>query len=141
MARVLNTAVANVIGNPARPPEWLTELFRYWYHLAIVLVGLFILTTVDTGTRVGRSLLQETMGRMTPKLGEAKWWPAVLAATVVVTGAWWYLLDSGDFWAQWSAIRLGGAGAEWEAEVRGGDGGADGLFDRDGGFGRGAEAD
>jgi carbon starvation protein CstA len=109
VARVLNTAVANVIGNPDKPPAWLTELFRYWYHLVIVLVGLFVLTTVDTGTRVGRSLLQEALGQwISPKLGEAKRWPAVVLATAAIAGAWWYLLDSGEMGTLWSTFGVAG---------------------------------
>jgi carbon starvation protein CstA len=107
MAHVLNAAVNNVIGNPAKPPQWLTELFRYWYHFAIMFEALFILTTIDTGTRVGRFLLQETMGKwIAPKLGQTDWWPSAILSTAVITATWWYFLDANAFAAIWAMFGI-----------------------------------
>ena len=102
MAYILNSAVTNVIGNPQHPPAWLGSLFTYWYHFAIMFEALFILTTIDAGTRIGRFLLQETLGKWVhPKLGKTDSWPSAIAATLIITLAWWYFLDAHAFAAIW----------------------------------------
>jgi carbon starvation protein len=107
MAHVLNTAVNNVIGNPDTPPSWLSNLFKYWYHFAIMFEALFILTTIDTGTRVGRFLLQETMGKwIHPKLGQTDWWPSAILSTALITLTWWYFLDANAFNAIWAMFGI-----------------------------------
>ena len=50
-------------------------LMAYWYQFALVFEALFILTTIDTGTRVGRYLIQEMGGRVYPPLRQINWWP------------------------------------------------------------------
>ncbi len=68
------------------------RLLAYWYHFAIVFEGMFILTTVDAGTRVARFLLQEVAGRLHPKLGETGWAPGAFTTTAAVVAAWSWLV-------------------------------------------------
>jgi len=69
-------------------------LLAYWYHFAIMFEALFVLTTIDTGTRIGRFLLQELVGRVSPKLGATSSVPgAVLSTGVIVAGWSWFILN------------------------------------------------
>ncbi len=80
---------------------WMEHLMAYWYHFAIMFEAVFILSAVDAGTRVGRFFLQEMLGKVWPKWGDKNWWPGVVVTSFLFTGAWGYLVYSGDISNIW----------------------------------------
>jgi carbon starvation protein len=76
-------------------------LLAYWYHFAIMFESVFILTAVDTGTRVGRFFLQELIGKAIPKFNEKGWMPGILVTSFIFTFAWGYLVYTGDITTIW----------------------------------------
>jgi len=63
--------------------------------------AVFILTAVDTGTRVGRFFLQEMVGRAIPKFQEKRWWPGIFVTSFLFTASWGYLVYTGDITTIW----------------------------------------
>jgi len=76
-------------------------MMAYWYHFAIMFEAVFILTAVDTGTRVGRYMLQEMLGKVVPRLGEHTWKPGIAITSFIFTSAWGYLVYTGDITTIW----------------------------------------
>ncbi|MCX5795817.1 MAG: carbon starvation protein A [Elusimicrobia bacterium] len=76
-------------------------LMAYWYHFAIMFEAVFILTAVDTGTRVGRFLVQESLGRVFPKFRRKAWMPGIVLSGSLFTAAWGYLVYTGDITTIW----------------------------------------
>jgi carbon starvation protein len=76
-------------------------LTGYWYHYAIMFEALFILTTIDAGTRVARYVMQELMGKIYKPLGRANWLPSNLLATAVIVISWGYLIWGGTIATIW----------------------------------------
>ena len=94
MAQIL-TKPLTALGLPAN------DLMKYWYHFAIMFEALFILTTIDTGTRIARFLLQEALGKIHPQLEKTDWLPGAVLSTAVVTAAYSLLIATGSISTIW----------------------------------------
>jgi carbon starvation protein len=79
--------LSNVIGGKA--------MMAFWYHFAILFEALFILTTIDAGTRVARFMIQDLVGTFRPSFKETRSWTANIVATVVAVAGWGYFLYQG----------------------------------------------
>lgn len=76
-------------------------LMSYWYHFAIMFEALFILTTVDAGTRVARFMMQETLGTVMPKFAQTDWLPGAILASFLAVIPWTYLIWTGSVTTIW----------------------------------------
>ena len=79
----------------------LKHLMSYWYHFAIMFEALFILTTIDTGTRVARYCIQDVLAGIHKRFQDARWWPGVFVTSFLVCFAWGYLVYGGDIRSIW----------------------------------------
>ncbi|HNW99617.1 MAG TPA: carbon starvation protein A [Bacteroidales bacterium] len=79
----------------------LKHLMSYWYHFAIMFEALFILTTIDAGTRIGRFVLQETLGKIYKPFARTNWLPGNLLASGIIVFAWGYFIYSGSVSTIW----------------------------------------
>jgi carbon starvation protein len=69
--------------------------------------ALFILTTIDAGTRIGRFLLQEVAGKwIHPKLGETGWWPGAIGSTLLIVAGWAVFMNSDSFATIWTVFGI-----------------------------------
>jgi carbon starvation protein len=87
--------------NFTNDPAAIQDFMKYWYHFAIMFEALFILTTIDTGTRIARFLLQEALGKVHPKFEKTDWLPGAALATFVVTASWGLLVWTGSIDTIW----------------------------------------
>jgi carbon starvation protein len=95
MAHIFDQATERFVGT-------LKSMWKYWYHFAIMFEALFILTTIDTGTRIGRFLLQEVGGKLIhPKLGQTDWWPGAIVSTGLIVAGWAYFINANSMAAIW----------------------------------------
>jgi len=76
-------------------------MMAYWYHFAIMFEAVFILTAVDAGTRVGRYLLQEMLGKVYRPFADNAWTPGVVATSALFTSSWGYLVYTGEISTIW----------------------------------------
>ncbi|WP_026903273.1 carbon starvation CstA family protein [Pedobacter glucosidilyticus] len=79
----------------------LNGLMSYWYHFAIMFEALFILTTIDAGTRIGRFMLQEMLGKIYAPFAKTNWLPGNIIASLIIVFCWGYFIYTGSVSTIW----------------------------------------
>ena len=97
MSEILREATRRLSGRA----DELDGVLKYWYHFAIMFEALFILTTIDTGTRIARFLLQELLGKFFKKFDQTDWLPGAVISTALVTAGWGALIWTGSIDTIW----------------------------------------
>ncbi len=97
MSDILTQAMDRLTGGRLN----LDSVIKYWYHFAIMFEALFILTTIDTGTRIARFLLQEVLGKVYRPFDRTDWLPGAIFSTAAVTLCWGLLIASGSIDTIW----------------------------------------
>ena len=97
MSKILTDAFRIVFGDRLN----IDSMIKYWYHFAIMFEALFILTTIDTGTRIARFLLHESLGKIYKPLDRVDWLPGAILCTGLVTAAWGGLIWTGSIETIW----------------------------------------
>ena len=81
---------------------WFSNLASYFFQFVVMFEAVFILTAVDSGTRVSRYLIQDFFGEFCPPLKRIDWMPGAIGANVLACVMWGYLLMSGDIGSVWA---------------------------------------
>jgi carbon starvation protein len=97
MSRIFTDAMGRLSGGVLA----IDAVIKYWYHFAIMFEALFILTTIDTGTRIARFLLQEVLGKLYEPFDRTDWLPGAVFSTAAVTAAWGGLIATGSIETIW----------------------------------------
>jgi carbon starvation protein len=100
MSDVFTQAIQRVTGQD-ESADVLKGVKKYWYHFAIMFEALFILTTIDAGTRIARFLLQEALGKIWAPFNRTDWLPGAIIATGAITLAWGGLIWAGSIDTIW----------------------------------------
>lgn len=96
MSQIMTGAIARFSGTAS-----LDGVIKYWYHFAIMFEALFILTTIDAGTRIARFLLQEILGRVYKPMERVDWLPGVIIGSFIVSLLWGGLIWTGSIATIW----------------------------------------
>ncbi len=97
MSEIFTQAMHRVAGDAIS----LEAVKKYWYHFAIMFEALFILTTIDAGTRIARFLLQEVLGKIWKPFERTDWLPGAIISTAAVTIGWGALIWGGSIDTIW----------------------------------------
>ena len=99
MANIFDQAAGRFF---AKSQATLEAVWKYWYHFAIMFEALFILTTIDAGTRIGRFLLQEAAGKVIhPRLAKTDWWPGAILSTALIVLGWACFINANEMRMIW----------------------------------------